>query len=221
MTGRRLLLACVFAAACSKHDVIDLTPWLRVDVQRPKSDSGIIRIGSSQETGKVKVGDRWQMLGMGNRGGYAILGEEALTANAAVVGLGHGDPLLVRPDAPPRPLQGAVYCPNNMYVDVMRGNGGETHIDRYDATGRQIGNFAAVIPSEYSDCRITGIRGYAKGIPYVDGLCNASSPQARCLVIAAGKQQVVYAVKPDAPPRDCEFPKLQLLQASSAYRHFD
>lgn len=221
MTARRFVAACVLFAACSKHEVSDLTPWLRVDVQRPRDENGVIRIGSRQETWQVKIGNRWQKLGVGNGGGYAILGEEALTATTAVVSLGHGHPLLVRPDAAPRALEGIVYYPNALNVDVFTSSDRDAKIKRYDATGNESESFSVSIPSAYSDCRITGLRGYFNSVPYVDTICNPSSTQARCLVIEAGKQQTVHVVKPDQPQSDCNFPRLHLMDRFNAYRRFD
>ena len=99
------------------------TPWLRVDVVRPRADD-FVRIGSSEERYEVKTGDRWQKLGIGHHSGYTILGEEAITATAAVVNLDTAK-LLVRPDASPLPLEGAVYFPNAVSVDVMKGGYGD------------------------------------------------------------------------------------------------
>lgn len=217
----RLFFACAFLlGSCSKHDVQYPTLWLRVDVARPRADE-LIRIGSSEERWEVKVGERWQKLGVGHHSRYVILGEEAITASAAVVSL--DDPrgnVLVRPDSPPLRLDGYVYFPNSVSVDVMKGTDHEAQIDRYDATARKVGSFSVSVPAAYSDCRINGIRGYANGIPYVDTICNASSSQARCLVIAAGKEQVLHAVKPDQPAGDCAFPQLHLSHPSPRYRHF-
>lgn len=217
----RLFLACaLLLGSCSKHDVQYPTPWLRVDVVRPRADE-LIRIGSIEERYEVKLGDRWQKLGIGHRSGYTILGEEAITASAAVVNL--DDPpgkVLVRPDGPPLRLEGAVYFPNDMNVDVMKGSDVQANIDRYDATGNRAASFSLSVPTAYSDCRINGIKGYSNGIPYIDTICSASSLQARCLLIAAGKEQVLHAVKADQPAGDCAFPQLHLSQPSAPYRHF-
>ena len=218
----RLFVACaLLLAACSKHDVQSPTPWLRVDVSRPRADE-MIRIGSIEERYEVKVDGRWQRLGVGHRSGYRILGEEALTASAAVVTL--DDPRgtwLVRPDAAPQRLDGELYFPNAMNIDVLQNSGSEARIDRYDATGKQIGSFAVSVPGAYSDCRIVSIKGYVEGIPHLDTACKPSSPQARCVLIAAGKEQVIYAVKPDQPQQDCEFAKLHLVTHSPTYQAFN
>ena len=217
----RLFLAwALLLGSCSKHDLQYPTLWLRVDVARPRADD-FVRIGSSEERYEVKIGDRWQKLGIGHHSGYTILGEEAITAPAAVVNLDNPrGKVLVRPEGPPLWLDGAVYFPDGMSFDVMKGTDREAEIDRYDATGRQTGSVSVSVPNAYSDCRINGIRGYSGGIPYIDTICSASSSQARCLLIAAGKEQVLHAVKPDQPAGDCAFPQLHLSHPSPRYRHF-
>lgn len=219
--ARRLLICALLLGACSKHDVQYPTPWLRVDVMRPRADE-LIRVGSLEERYEVKVADRWQKLGVGHRSGYTILGEEALTAPAALVNL--DDPssrLLVRSDAPPRCLRGDIYFANGVTVDVLQKSERRAHIDRYDALNNATTSFDVSIPDSYSDCQINGIKGYATGsVPYIEATCGASS-QARCLVIAAGKRQAVYAVKQEQPESDCAFTELHLEYGTPTYRHFD
>ena len=208
-------------SACSKRDLQYATPWLRVDVLRPRADE-LIRIGSIEERYEVKVGNRWQKLGVGHRSGYTILGEDALTASAVVVNLDNPrGKVLVRPDAPPRWLEGAVSFPNGISVDVMQNSGRQAHIERYGALSSETTSLAVSVPDAYSDCRINGIKGYADGVPYVDAVCDASASRARCLLIAAGKPQTVYTVKLDQPQSDCDFRHLHLSLPSPTYRHFD
>ena len=208
--ARLFVLSLLLLAACSKHDVQYPTLWLRVDVARPRAD-GLIRIGSIEERWDVKVGDRWQKLGVGHRSGYAILGEEAVTASAAIVMLDDPrGPVLARPDAEPLRLRGEISFPNSMNFDLLQHDGHEAHIDRYDATGKQAERFDIAVPSDYSDCTIVGIRGYLDGIPYLATACKPSSSQARCVLIGAAGTPVYYVVKPDQAPTDCEFSQLHL-----------
>ena len=211
------LLLC----ACSKHDVQYPTPWLRVDVSRPRSDA-LIRIGSAEERYEVKSAGGWQKLGVGHRSGYTILGEEALTASAVVVYLDDPrGPVLVRSDAPPRRLEGAVTFANAVSLDVMQNSEHAAHIERYDAMRQQTTTFDLSIPDAYSDCRIDRVLGYSNEVPYVRATCEANSSGARCLLIAAGKPDGLYIVKAEQPQSDCDFPQLRLSLSTPTYRHFD
>ena len=208
----RLFFLCVLLAACSKHDERYITPWLRVDIVRQRADE-LIRVGSREERWDVKVDGRWQSLGGGYPTSYAILGEEALTATAALVSV-NGGPFLVRPDAQPQRLSGAISIPNAVNFDVMHNTDHDAQIERYDSTGARVKTFSVSLPAEYSDFTISGIKGYdANLVPYVSTYGKPGSSQAQCVVIAAREPQVIDAVRPDQPPADCNFSQLHLFAA--------
>lgn len=205
---RRAAAALLLASlgACSKHETQTITPWLRVDVARPRADE-LIRVGSRREVYEIQRDGRWKRLGVGNTSGYIVLGDET----AVLVQLNDGNGLqLLKPNEAPRPVpasfgrMGSVHVAGASLIDVVASQTPlEANVYRFDLSGTQVARFRFSIPDAYSDCNVgEGLVAYGNGwIPYTSANCKMGSQQARCLIV--GPNGFVHAVPPEADWSEC------------------
>ncbi len=212
------MLAVIVLVACTKHEERYVTPWLKVDIGRPVTgNSGVIVVGSRKEVFHGKVGDRWVRLGTGHASSYMTLADD----QAVLIDLNDRKGLqLVREDAAasPRPVREAfgrggdvTVPPGGEVIDVfdcrIRATVGcrEAQIYRYDVAGTLLASLPVALSETYSDCQLTGIKGYDKErIPYVLAHCGIRSLEAKCVVVAPRKDGLfVYAVGADQPWIEC------------------
>ena len=200
------LLAATLGA-CSKHETQTITPWLRVDVAKPRADD-FIRVGSRREVYEIKRDGRWRKFGTGNLSRYMVVGEDT----AVLLDLNDGNGLqLLQPDQPPRAIPasfgraGTVYVPFPSAIDVVvTEKPRRTDVYRFDLAGTQTAQFQFVIPEAYSDCGVgEGLSTYGNGsVPYISAFCKTGSQQAKCLIL--GPNGLVHAVSPDADWSECD-----------------
>jgi hypothetical protein len=203
--------------ACTKHEERHLTPWLKVDIARPRTgSSGVVVLGSTAEVFHVKSGRRWVRLGTGHSSSYMTLADE----QAALVDLHDGKGLLLlRADRSPQSVSLAfgrsgdvVVPPGRDSIDifgcrVVAAPAGcrEAQIDRFDLDGQRLASFTIALPGTYSDCQILRIDGYDNNlIPHAFAQCKVDSKQARCVILAPQDgAPFLYAVGVDQPWREC------------------
>ena len=202
--GLAILIAVL--AACSKRESQTITPWLRVEVLRPKADD-MIRIGTRAEVFEIQRGGRWKKLGTGNYSRYIILAE----GDAVLVDLNDRNGLqLLRPNEPARAIpasfgrMGTVSVPFPSAIDVaVREDPHRADVYRFDLSGKQVAHFEIAVPDAYTDCRIgEGVGAYDMDrVPYTTADCTSGSTQAKCLML--GPRDFVYAVPPEGDWSDC------------------
>lgn len=205
------ILGLLLLGGCTKHEELLVTPWLKIDIARPVTgSSGVIVLGSREETFSLKVGNRWIRLGKGHASTYMLLADE----QAALVELHDGKGLqLVSADAAPRAVPASFgrrgdvsVLPGGEAIDVFEcrvpaepAGCREVQIDRYNLTGTLLATYSMVLPEAYSDCQLIKIAGYdSSRLPHVYAQCKMNSDQAKCVFAAPGKEgPSVYAVKTD------------------------
>lgn len=210
-SGRALIamaLAMLIAlvAACSERETQTITPWLRVEVLRPRADD-MIRIGRRAEVFEIRRGNRWRKVGVGNLSRFMVVED----GTAVLVDLNDGKGLqLLLPDESPRAIpasfgrMGAVSIPFPSAIDVLTTLNPRTlEVHRYDLSGKQLAHFTITVPDAYSDCRVTeGLIGYGMDrLPYASATCPMGSLQAKCLMV--GPRGFVHAVPPAADWSEC------------------
>lgn len=202
--GLAILIAVL--AACSKREAQTITPWLRVDVLRPRADD-MIRVGTRAEVFEIQRGGRWKKVGTGNYSRYMVLGE----GDAVLVDLNDRNGLqLLRPNEPARAIpasfgrMGTVSVPFPSAIDVaVRENPHRADVYRFDLSGKQIARFEISVPDAYTDCRIAEAVGAydMDRVPHTTADCTSGSQQAKCLML--GPRDFVYAVPPEGDWSDC------------------
>lgn len=206
LTAIVMAVLMMVSAGCSKRETQTITPWLRVDVLRPRADD-MIRVGRRAEIYEIRRGGRWKRLGSGTLSRYMILGE----GEAVLVELNDGNGLrLISEDGTSRALpaafgrMGTVYVPYPSAIDIVTTeNPHQAGVYRYDLAGRQLAQFRLAIPDEYSDCKVSeGLAGYGmKYVPYMDAVCQMGSQQAKCLML--GPDDFVHVVDPEKDWSEC------------------
>ena len=211
MKALAAILGIVFVIGCTKHDVRELTPWLKVDIRRPATGtSGVIVVGSREEVFQTKVRGRWVSLGTGHASTYMILAE----GRAALVDLHDRKGLqLVSEDAEPRRVAGDVTVPpGSEVIDVFtcrvpaeRSGCREAAIERSDVTGKVVDSFTITLPQAYPDCALGKVQGYdSQMIPYLFAQCSFASTQPKCILAAERKgSPFLYVVEADQPWLEC------------------
>ena len=224
MTVRGPFAICfvILFAACTQHEEREITPWMKVDVARPKGgDSGVITTGSKYENFSAKIGGRWVRLGTGHMSAYMLLAD----GQAVLFDLHDNKGVqLAREGSLPRRIPqefGAAgevtVTPDADSIDVLNcrvpaepAGCREGDIERYDAGGTRLAAFPFAMPASYSDCQILSIIGYDKdGAPFLASQCKMNSTQAKCVLVGARKDApFVYAVTPDRPWSECnDYPR--------------
>ena len=112
--------------------------------------------------------------------GLQLVREDAAPRRVAEA-FGHGDQVTVPPD---REVIDVFDCRIRATPAGCR----KAQIYRYDVAGTLLASLPVPLPEAYSDCQLTGIKGYDKErIPYVFAQCGSGSLQAKCVVVAPRK----------------------------------